>query len=354
MKDFDTRAYSVADFMEWDTNGLLDLSPEFQRRSVWSTKAKSYLVDTIIRGKPIPKILITQSLKDRRNVRTVVDGQQRLRAILEFIRGDFKISRAHNTEYANHNFEMLPGDIRNDLFKYEIGVDLLFDMPFEDLLDVFARINTYTVKLNTQEKINAKYLGFFKKYAYRLGYKYVQYFIQGAILTKDQVARMKEAELSSDLLVSLCGGIQTNKNIEVYYKKYEEGEDDPEDLQFAADLFDETMKYIGIIYTPDQLKHTNWRRLHLFYTLFTSIAHGLNPLPDFAEVPRPKVSPDTLGKFRVKLDDLSARYDNLTKEGSQKASTSMKAFMDYSSRRTTDTSARRERTKFICNELSSF
>lgn len=38
MKNFNTRAYSISDFIEWDKNKLLELSPEFQRRSVGQTK----------------------------------------------------------------------------------------------------------------------------------------------------------------------------------------------------------------------------------------------------------------------------------------------------------------------------
>jgi len=73
MKKFDSRAYCIADFLEWNNNGLLELSPDFQRRTVWSEKAKSYLIDTIVRGRPIPKILISQKLKSSRTVRIVVD-----------------------------------------------------------------------------------------------------------------------------------------------------------------------------------------------------------------------------------------------------------------------------------------
>jgi uncharacterized protein with ParB-like and HNH nuclease domain len=88
MKNFDTRVYNVSDFVEWNNRDQLQLSPDFQRRSVWSLQAKSYLVDTVIRGKPMPKLFIAQDVKDRRNIRTVVDGQQRLRSLLEYIEND--------------------------------------------------------------------------------------------------------------------------------------------------------------------------------------------------------------------------------------------------------------------------
>ena len=82
-----------------------------------------------------------------------------------------KISRAHNQEFAGNTFETLPREIQNDLLKYELGVDLLFDMSYEDILDTFSRLNAYTVILNKQEKFNAKYLGFFKQKVYEYGVK---------------------------------------------------------------------------------------------------------------------------------------------------------------------------------------
>src|SRR5216117_1840435 len=125
MKNFDTRTYSIADIVEWDNNGLLEISPDFQRRSVWSDKAKSYLIDTVLRGKPMPKILITQRLEGAKIVRVVVDGQQRLRAILSYYNGDFKISKAHSKELHSYNYSNLPNNLDKDFLKYELGIDLL-------------------------------------------------------------------------------------------------------------------------------------------------------------------------------------------------------------------------------------
>lgn len=62
MKNFDSRTYSINDFLEWHDKKQLVLSPKFQRRAVWSENAKSYLMDTILRGKPIPKVFIRQKL----------------------------------------------------------------------------------------------------------------------------------------------------------------------------------------------------------------------------------------------------------------------------------------------------
>lgn len=351
MKDFDTRVYSIADFLEWENNGLLQISPDFQRRAVWAEKAKSYLIDTIIRGKPIPKILISQRLEGRRTIRVVVDGQQRLRAILEFIDGDFRISRAHNQELAGYTYERLSESVQNEFLQYELGVDLLFDMSYEDILDIFARINSYTVTLNKQEKMNANYLGYFKQYVYNYGYRYVSYFLDGGILTKARVTRMAEAELSADLFVALVSGVQTNKNVEQHYKRYE---DEAGPLKEAAKQFDTVMSYIGTVYPPGEIARTNWSRIHLFYTLFTSIGHFLYGLEGLDPNLRVPIDERSVGRLRVRLDEISAKYDEVAADMENEAQPAdYKRFITRSRRGTTDTGARIDRANFVCEKLKS-
>jgi hypothetical protein len=349
MKNFDTRAYNISDFIEWNKNGLLKLSPDFQRRSVWSDKAKSYLIDTIMRGKPMPKIIITQELKGAKNVRVVVDGQQRLRAILEYFNGDYKISKAHNERLSKYTFSTLPDELDKDFLKYELGVDLLFDTPYQELLDIFARINSYTVKLVPQELFNAKYLGFFKNKVYKLGYKYVNYYIEGGILTKAIVTRMAEAELTADLFVSLLAAVQTNKGIESYYKEYEDKQDNLEEI---SKKFDKVMSYIGTIYPANELNNTNYSRTTLFYTLFTSIAHLLYTLKGLDKNIKHQITDKSIGKMRVALDNFSALYDEITGTiDDSKYPKDFKEFINYTRRGSTDTKARVYRSNFLCKKI---
>lgn len=352
MKTFDARSYSVADFLEWHTSGLLDLSPKFQRRSVWTRAAKSFLIDTILRGKPMPKVLLTQDLINKKNVRTVVDGQQRIRAILEFVAGTFTVLSAHNAEHAGKTFAELEEDIQGTLLQYEVGVDLLYNVSLADMLDIFARINTYSVVLNTQEKLNAKYLGAFKTNAYELGFAYVSYMLDGGILNEKSVSRMGEAQLASDLLVSLVGGVQTVKNIEKYYKEYENYETVPENLAKAVDSYKESMKFVGSIYDAQELRNTNWSRPHWFYTLFNCVSHALSPVAGLEGQPRPELNDKTAKHWRAKLDQLSAMYDVYTIDNDQDVPAVFAKFINYAQRRTTDTEARVERAKFVLDALT--
>ena len=141
MKNFDSRTYSVNDFLEWHDKKQLQLSPKFQRKAVWTDDAKSYLMDTIIRGKPIPKIFIRQSInvENRQSMREVVDGQQRLRTILSFLNDGFVINKKHNEKYGGYYFSQLNNidpDIQSTILNYEISVDLLVNLPSDYLLRI--------------------------------------------------------------------------------------------------------------------------------------------------------------------------------------------------------------------------
>ena len=352
MKQFDARAYNISDFLEWDATNLLDLSPKFQRRSVWTRQAKSFLIDTILRGKPMPKVLLTQDLVGKKNVRTVVDGQQRIRTILEFVAGGFTVLSAHNAENAGKTFDDLDEDIQNAILQYEVGVDLLYNLSLAEMLDIFARINTYSVTLNTQEKLNAKYLGVFKTTAYELGFAYADYFLSGGVLTEKAVSRMGEAQLSSDLLVALVGGVQTVKNIEKYYRDFEKLEAVPAEILQSVERFRAAMQYIGAIYPAADLKNTNWSRPHWFYTLFTCVAHALEPVDGLQAAPRPPLDQSTTLLWRGELDEISALYDQYTENNEDDVPAVFARFINYAQRRTTDTEARVERAKFVLTAIA--
>jgi hypothetical protein len=80
-------SYTVADFLGWMRTGELELSPSFQRRPVWQPTAKSYFIDTVVKGLPAPIIFLREriDIETTRSIKEVVDGQQRLRTVLSFV-----------------------------------------------------------------------------------------------------------------------------------------------------------------------------------------------------------------------------------------------------------------------------
>lgn len=63
----------------------LELNPSYQRGVVWSDKESCELIDSVLRGIPLPSIILNQRAGDE--TLEIVDGKQRLTAILRFIGG---------------------------------------------------------------------------------------------------------------------------------------------------------------------------------------------------------------------------------------------------------------------------
>jgi len=166
--------YPINDFLEWHKSEHLEIQPKFQRRDVWAQKAKSYLIDTILRSLPIPPIFIRLTIDPvrRRSIREVVDGQQRLQAVFGFIRNDFPILPVHNAEFAGMYYSGLPSEVQKKFLGYKFNVNVLENVTDAEVLGIFARMNTYTVKLNAQELRNAEFFGAFKQVVYKLALQY--------------------------------------------------------------------------------------------------------------------------------------------------------------------------------------
>jgi hypothetical protein len=342
MKSYDSRTYSINDFIEWEKNKQLELNPSFQRRPVWNDKAKSYLIDTILRGKPIPKVFIRQKINvsTKTSMRDVVDGQQRIRTILSYVRDGFVVSPRQNKEFGGKIFSALDEDVQAQVLSYEISVDLLINLPDADILDIFGRLNSYAVILNEQEKINALHFGPFKLLADKIGRKYYDYWTAQGILTKQQVLRMLEVNLVADLLIALREGIKSKKQITKFYNQYEKQYDD--DVVVVEECFDKVITKIAEIY-PESLTDTEFSRVHLYYTLFTAVAHCLYGLKTL-EAPRPTLDAAGVQRARNGLDRVSEIFADPTAEGLSEAE---RTFVQDSRRATTDETVRSRRTAFL-------
>lgn len=108
METHKPKTASINDFREWHNRGELVLQPRFQRREVWSPKAKSFLIDTILRGFPVPAVYLRQkiSIPTQKTIREVVDGQQRIGTILAYLNDEFPVSKVHNKSYGGLKFCM--------------------------------------------------------------------------------------------------------------------------------------------------------------------------------------------------------------------------------------------------------
>ena len=82
-----TVSNSVRTIVDMIDQDIIDLKPEFQRDFVWDIRRASKLIDSLISNLPIPNTLLGKYKKTETFV--VIDGQQRLKTIYFFLKGEF-------------------------------------------------------------------------------------------------------------------------------------------------------------------------------------------------------------------------------------------------------------------------
>jgi hypothetical protein len=134
-----------------------DPSPEYQRGSVWGKRQKQLLIDTILRDLDIPKFYLRTIDSDKYDWE-IVDGQQRLRSIWEFRRGEYKTSKESDPigeiDISNLSYDDLSEDLKDKFDSYALDLVVLEDSTLDEVEEMFVRLQNGTT-LKAAEKRNA-------------------------------------------------------------------------------------------------------------------------------------------------------------------------------------------------------
>lgn len=235
--DIKRTTFSLGDFLSWQRAGSLELSPSFQRRNVWTKAQKSYFVDTVYRGLPVPIVFLRErtDIETLSTIREVVDGQQRLRTILSFVdpsclldasdADNFFVQKKHNKEIHGKTFAALSSDAKKRILSYQLSTHVLpTDTSDSEVLSIFARMNSTGSKLNEQELRNAEYFGEFKIISYETAFANLSRWRNWGLFSEQDIARMKEVEFTSVLLIQIVTGLfeRTQPTIDRFYKNNDE------------------------------------------------------------------------------------------------------------------------------------
>ena len=351
-KIFDSMQYLINDFRAWHERKELILSPKFQRRRVWSEKAKSYLIDTILRGLPIPPVFIREKIDidTSKSIREVIDGQQRLRAILDFLIDGFKVLKIHNEKFGGKYFSELPDEIKEEFLGYHIVTNVVTTPEDKDVLGIFARLNTYTVPLNKTELLNAKYFGVFKQTVHQLARDFNSFWVKSKILSEYKIARMYDVELTTELVITSLDGIQEKKVklIESYYKKYD---DDFPSKKQIEESFRKTIDAIGEIY-GDVLPNSLFSGIPLFYSLYCLIYDLLFGLKNSDN--KMRIHEKSYPNVRNALEDLESILESASDDRDKDIPSDVKIFIEDYTRHTTHSRVRLRRHKFLLSFITKY
>jgi hypothetical protein len=324
---------SAAAIKRLSDHGHLQLRPPFQRNPVWLDAQKSYLIDTILQGFPVPELYMQiVSDADGMEKHIVVDGQQRLTALLDFISGEYSLSGLEG-DWNESSFENLSTEEKQRVYAYNFVVRVLPDMPTEQIRAIFQRLNRNVVALSKQELRHATYWGDFIKSMEALATH--EFWRSSGIFTANEVRRMH-----------IHGPQNKKTSLDKWYSVYEVDYSDRLSVEAA---FRSTLGEIEQMFP--NISRSRWSKKSDFYTLFALLAERSSEHP-FSREARETLS--------TQIDEFGLEVNRVLRLDPNEPASVIKSVYDYAravQRAASDLGNRRARVRalaaYIAGERST-
>ncbi|TET17182.1 MAG: DUF262 domain-containing protein [Dehalococcoidia bacterium] len=184
--------------------GELKPDPDWQRGYIWKLKDEQLLVDSILKGIPIPKFYLTVEYDPRKgaNIYYAVDGQQRLTAVHRFLNNKFPVE----IDEKQYLFRDLDSPTQERITTYKFNGHYLKNYAQADVNFLFQRLNRTGIKLTNMEEWNNEFSGSNVLTMVKELEKERGAFYETTIYTDDNIKRM----LPLDDIVDLCNCLKNS------------------------------------------------------------------------------------------------------------------------------------------------
>jgi hypothetical protein len=266
--------YDVSWFLDQHRSQQLNLSPPYQRKSVWNRGDRVFFLDTIFRDYPCPPIFIHKTLDDKGISQFhIVDGKQRIETVIRFfgnklaLSDDFGDERLNGKKYRDIKSDV---ELRNKFLNYVFTVEQFDDLDVDLVNRVFERLNRNVRKLTNQEIRHARFSGWFATQVFSETERDV--WKEFGISTTGRARRMLDAQFVAELFISVIRqeivGFSQDM-IDEYYSAFDIV--DPDTNSSAEEIlriFSETKRKIIILDSHDSVVKTYSRTAANFYSLW--------------------------------------------------------------------------------------
>lgn len=271
MNNWESRMQSIIEIRNEIMEEKLVIRPFFQRRAVWSKADKENFIDTILRNLPFPEVFFWQGNIDTTDMtykKFVVDGQQRINTILEYMEDKFSLTRIKRYS------ELSKTELASFL-QYRIVIRLLVSNTEEEIKDIFDRLNKTDYSLNTTEMYNAKYQGMYMKCAKKIADQSIDFL--SSIFADSQLSRMQEVGMILQIMTTLEEGIffASDSSVEKYLSMYNDEYKNDEEMStlITAAIFQITKLNLEI--------NTIWYKRALLFSLIIEVSMIIRENADF-------------------------------------------------------------------------
>jgi hypothetical protein len=209
------KTHTVGELVSLYDEGRLELAPQFQRNSVWKSKDRALLIESILFGMPIPAIFLYERRAGTRTKFDVIDGKQRLETILAFVGsydelvgGPLEVRISKNREDGSRTpwlYEDLKAIEKRRFEGFRVPVVVTQpDNGLGEVIDLFVRLNSTGKRLTGMERRKAQFfesptLNRIQNYAI----EFLPYLKELGVVSTTDAERMVHIELTLELLLSL-------------------------------------------------------------------------------------------------------------------------------------------------------
>ncbi|QFS50697.1 GmrSD restriction endonuclease domain-containing protein [Nostoc sphaeroides] len=136
----------------------------YQRKLVWTVDEKRSFLDSIINGYPVPLVLLAEVTTEKGRKQEIIDGMQRLNAIMSFIDQEFDINEMYfdldtmaDTKLLKDNGDIiqktnvLDRKVCTNIVRYQIPLSVFKEAGTSHIDEVFRRLNSGGRHLSNQE-----------------------------------------------------------------------------------------------------------------------------------------------------------------------------------------------------------
>ena len=256
---YSIKEITISQLIEWIKKNKINLHPPYQRNFIWSSKDQKLLIDSIMKGYPLPNFFIYKKNNDTYDM---VDGQQRATTISKYVKGDF----------ANTN-KLFYRDINQDKFmSYILNVTEVYDIDpvnGESLEDFYSLVNKRGVHLNPAEVNKAQYHNApFMILINEL--MDLQGLSELDIFSTKTVQRMNDRSLIEELVAYLFKGNITDKRKAV--EELLESTLEVTKIEQVRKDFKYVLNVLCLLNAIKPIKETRFKQRNDFYTWFCFIA----------------------------------------------------------------------------------
>ncbi len=219
---------------------------------------------------PVPTIYIRHviDIEGEKSVREIVDGQQRIRSILEFKAGEFRAR--HPAHRRPVHYSELSNAQKLAFASAKLPVAYLVGADDSDVIEIFGRLNAVSKTLNPQEKRSARFSPRAPPYCLRESANRLPLWRTLGVFSATEISRMQEVQFVAELSMALHGGATdfSSARIDRAYEAWDEEFPGRDDIQKrmgdALDLIASSR--------PEAIRDTIFRsRGPLFYSLVVAL-----------------------------------------------------------------------------------